>query len=277
MMDSFITSLFDATSTPASSLNFSYAANLSTTVNYNPLVVGLVGNYLDLDLPLGASFNREFQGSFSVPSSLVQSTYEDITDGDLTINFPLVSSAIGSIADQPIEAILANFGITIPNSVAGILDALDITDANSAIGILDNLFDVDLAGSGTLTSGTGSSDFTFNYAGDTNSLVIDGLAPSVVAGSLVGQSTTIAEGDFTVDLVLSELVEVTTLLGINLPSDILLAITLAQTAGINELELASGSFEAEITTIPVSDPLTTSTHSVSATLVNSLFSVPATV
>lgn len=277
MTDSFLSTLFDVTSTPASSLTFGYAANLSTTVNYNPLVVGLVGNYLDLDLPLGTSFNREFQGSFSVPSSLVQSAYEDISDGDLTIDFPLVSSVLGFAGDEPIEDILANFGITIPNSVVEILDALDITDANSAIGVFDNLFDVDLAGGGTLTSATGTSDFTFNYASDTNSLVIDGLAPSVVAGSLVGQSTIAAEGDFTVDLVLSEFVKVTTLLGIGLPSDILSVITLAQTAGINELELASGSFEVDITTIPVSTPLTSSTNSVSATLVNSLFLAPSTV
>jgi hypothetical protein len=267
-----LASLFDVTSTPASYLKFGYAANLSTTVNYNPLVVGLVGNYLDLELPLGTSLNKEFQGNFSVPSSLVQSTYEDITDGNLTIDFPLVSSALGFTGDEPIEDILANFGITIPNSVVEILDALDITDANSAIGVLDNLFDVDLAGSGTLTSGIGSSDFTFNYASDTNSLVIAGLTPSVVAGSLVGESTIAAEGDFTVDLVLTEFLELTTLLGIDLPSDVLLAITLAQTAGINELELASGSFDVDITTIPVSTPLTSSSDTVSAALADSLFS-----
>lgn len=276
MIDYFLPSLSDVTSTPASSLRFGYTADLSTTVNYNPLVVGLVENYLDLELPLGTSFNREFQGSFFVPSSLVQSTYEDIADGDLTIDFPLISSALGSIGDQPIEDILANFGITIPNSVVEILDALDITDANSAIGAFDDLFDVDLAGSGTLTSGTGTSDFTFNYASDTNSLVIDGLAPTVVAGSLVGQSTIATEGDFTLDLVLSEFIEITNLLGIDLPSDVLLAITVAQTAGINEIELASGSFDVDITTIPVSTPVTNSTNSVSAALVDSLFAVSVT-
>jgi hypothetical protein len=276
MTNYFPLSLFDVTSTPASSLTFGYAANLSTTVNYNPLVVGLMGSYLNLDLPLGASFNREFQGSFSVPSSLLQSTFGDITDGDITIDFPLVSSVLGSIADKPIEDILANFGITIPNSVVEILDALDITDANSVIGVFDDLFNVDLAGSGTLTSVTGTTDFIFNYASDTNSLVIDEFTPSVVVGSLVGQSTITAEGDFTVDLVLSELVELTTLLGIDLPSDVLSFITLAQTTGINELELASGSFDFNITTIPVSTPLTSSTDSVSAALVDSLFSVPVT-
>jgi hypothetical protein len=276
MTNYFPFSLFDATSTPASSLTFSYAANLSTTVNYNPLVVGLVGSYLDLDLPLGASFNREFQGSFSVPSSLVQSTYEEIADGEIAIGFPLASSVLGSIPNTPIVDILANFGITIPNSVVEILDALDITDANSVIGVFDDLFDVALAGSGTLTSVTGTTDFIFNYASDTNSLVIDEFTPSVVVGSLVGQSTITAEGDFTVDLVLSELVELTTLLGIDLPSDILLTITLAQTAGINELELASGSFDLDMTTIPVSTPLTSSTESVSAAFGDSLFSVLAT-
>ena len=277
MMDYFPFSLFDATSTPAIPLMFGYAGNLTTTVNYNPLVVGLVGNYLNVELPLGASITKDFQGSFSVPTDLALSTYSDIMDGSLTLGLPFVSNALGLPSDFSMVDLLDNFGVTLPNSVVEILDALNIQDANSIIGVFDDLFDVDLAGSGTLNSVTGTTDFIFNYASDTHSLVIDGLAPSVVAGSLVGQSTLTAEGDFTVDLVLSGLVEATTLLGITLPSDILSFINLAQTAGINELELASGAFDLDMTTIPVSTPLTSSTNPVSATLVNSLFSVPVTV
>lgn len=65
-----------------------------------------------------------------------------------------------------------------------------------------------------------------------------------------------AEADFSVDLILSEFVETTNLLGITLPSDVSLFITLAQMFGINEIELASGSISLETTTIPVAAPVT---------------------
>lgn len=253
--------------------DYGYTGTISTTVNFNPLVVGIVGSSLNVELPLAVSVNEDFQGSFSVPIGLALSTYADILDGDITLDLSSVSSVLGINPNESIPDILADFGITLPNSVVQILDALDITDANSAIGVLDNLFDLELAGDGTLTSVTGTTDFTFNYAGDTNSLEIDGLAPLVVAGSLIGQSTITAEGDFTVDLVLNEFVNLTNLLGIDLPSDVLSVITFAQFAGINELELASGSFDLEVTTVPGSTPVTSSTDLVSAVFANSLLPV----
>ena len=148
--------------------------------------------------------------------------------------------------------VLGSFGITLPSEVAGVLNTLGITDANSAVEFADKLFDFDLDGSGTLTTGVGTTDFDIGYADDTNSIVIDGFDPNVVAGSLTGQSAITAEGTFSVDLVLSEFVQVTNTLGIDLPSNVDSLLALAQILGINEIELASGSFDLGVSTVPVS-------------------------
>ena len=227
----FITSGYTPTYAPFSALNltpiptptltFDYAGHISGTVNFNPLLVGLVGNYLGEELPLGVSINEEFQGNFSVPSDLLTSLTSEIIDGEITIDLPFI------------------------------LDVLDIPDAAPVMEILDDVLDVELAGSGNLTSIIGTTDFTIEYQNDTNSLVIDGVNPLVVAGGLFGSTTMTAEADFTVDLILSEFVEASNLLGITLPTEVSSFITIAQIFGINEIELASGSVELEVTTVPV--------------------------
>lgn len=232
-----------------------YAGMISATVNVNPLITGIVGNYLNVELPLGVSVNRDFQGYLPIPSDLTQLPAGDISDGDITIDLPLISNVFGLNPDTSVLDLLGNFGITVPNSVLAIFDALEITDANSAIEVVDNLFDVELAGSGTLTSVTGATNFNFEYLGEENTFLIDGFDPTVVAGSLVGASTITAEGDFSVDLVISEFVNLTKLLGIDLPSTVDILLASAQFAGINEIELGSGSFSLDMATVPVSDSL----------------------
>lgn len=231
-----------------------YAGIISATVNFNPLIVGIVGDYLNVELPLGVSVNRDFQGYIPLPSDLTQLPTGDISDGEITIDFPLISNVFGLNPNTSVLDLFDNFGITVPNSVLAILDALDITDANSVIEVVDDLFDVELAGSGTLTSVTGSTDFNFEYLGEENTFLIDGFNPAVVAGSLGGSSTITAEGDFSVDLVISEFVNLTNLLGIDLPSNVDSFLAFAQVFNINQIELASGSFSLDMTTVPVSAP-----------------------
>lgn len=241
-----------------------YAGIISATVNFNPLIVGIVGNDLNVELPLGVSVNRDFQGYVPLPSDLSQLPAGDIYDGDITIDFPLISNVFGLNPEASVLDVLGNFGITVPNSVLAILDALDITDANSVIGVVDNLFDVELAGSGTLTSVTGTTDFNFEYLSEQNTFLIDEFDPTVVAGSLVGSSTITAEGDVSVDLVISEFVNLTNLLGIDLPSNVDLFLASAQVLDINQIEVASGSFSLDATTVPVSAPIAGYTDLVSA-------------
>jgi hypothetical protein len=242
-----------------------YAGMISATVNVNPFIAEIVGSYLNVELPLGVTVNRDFQGYVPITNNLAQWAADDISDGEIKIDFPLISNVFGLNPDTSVLDLLGNFGITVPNSVLAIFDALDITDANSAIEVVDNLFDVELAGSGTLTSVTEATNFNFEYLGEENTFLIDGFDPTVVAGSLVGTSTITAEGDFSVDLVISEFVNLTKLLGIDLPSTVDILLASAQIAGINEIELASGSFSLDMTTVPVSDPLAGYTDLLSAT------------
>lgn len=254
-----------------------YAGMISTTVNFNPLIVGIVENEFNVELPLEVSVNRDFQGNFSVPSDLAELPTGDISDGDITIDFPLISQVFGISPDTPVLDLLSDFGITVPNSVLEILDALDITDANSAIEVVDNLFDLELTGSGTLTSEAGTTGLNFNYLGEQNTFVIDGFDPTVVEGSLVGPSTITAEGDFSVDLVLSEFVNVTNLLEIDLPSNVDSFLAWAQLFNINQIEVASGSFSLDATTVPVSAPLASYTDLVSAAGEPTLYPVAVSV
>jgi hypothetical protein len=232
----------------ASTITFDFGGNISATVNFNPLVVGFVENYLQVDLPTAWTITDEpFTGTATFPSDPAQ--YED---GDINIGFPLVTGVLGINPDDSFVDVLGSFGITVPSDVAGVLNTLGITDANSAVEFADKLFDFDLDGSGTLTTGVGTTDFDIGYADETNSIVIDGFDPNVVAGSLTGQSAIAAEGTFSVALVLSEFVQVTNTLGIDLPSNVDSLLALAQILGINEIELASGSFNLGVSTVPVS-------------------------
>jgi hypothetical protein len=231
----------------ASTITLGYAANVSGTVSFNPIVAGLVGNALQTQLPTQENFNQSFTGKFTVPSDPAQ-----FTDGDITLDLPLISSTLGLNPNDSFVSVLGDFGISVPPSVVGALDSLGITDVNSAVGVFDQLFDYHLTGTGTLTTGTGTTNFNINYVDNPDSIVITGFDPNVVAGSLVGQSAIAAQGNFTVDLELAEFAQVTQQLGIDLPSNVDYFLALAQSLGINELPLASGAFNLEATTVPLS-------------------------
>jgi len=242
--------IFDVTSdaSTASTITFDFGGNISANVNFNPVVVGFVEDYFQVDLPTAWTITDEpFTGTFTPPSDPAQ--YED---GDLIIDFPLVADILSINPDDSFLDVLGDLEITFPSDIAGVLDTLGITDVNSAVEFADKLFDFELDGSGTLTNGVGTTDFDIGYAGAINSIIIDEFDPNIIAGSLTGQSAITAQGTFGVELVLSEFVQVTNTLGIDLPSNVDSFIASAQSFGINEIELASGSFNLGVSTVPVS-------------------------
>ena len=242
--------IFDLTSdaSTASTITFEFDGNISANVNFNPLVIGFVEDYLQVDLPTEWTITDEpFTGTATFPSDPTQ--YED---GDINIDFPLVADVLGINPDDSFMNVLGSLGITVPSYVAGVLNTLGISDVNSAIEFADELLDFNLGGTGVLTTGVGTTDFVIGYADEINSLVIDGFDPDIIAGSLTGQSVLAAQGTFSVDLVLSEFAQVTNTLGIDLPSNVDSFLAIAPFLGINEIELASGSFDLGVSTIPVS-------------------------
>ncbi len=242
--------IFDVTSDActARTITFDFAGNISANVNFNPVVVGLVEDYLQMDLPTALTITDEpFTGTTTFPIDPAQ-----YKDGDLIIDPPLVADILGINPDDSFVDVLGGLGIPVSSDVTGVLNTLGITDVNSAAEFADELLDFNLGGSGVLTTGVGTTDFVIGYAGAINSIIIDGFNPNIVAGSLTGQSTIAAQGTFSVDLVLSEFVEVTNTLGIDLPFYVDSFLAIAPSLGINEIELASGSFDFEVSTVPVS-------------------------
>lgn len=240
----------DVTSDPSAGtpVTFDFAGNFSADVNFNPAVVGFVENYFQVDLPTAWTItDRPFTGRFTPPSNPAE-----YADGDLNLDLPLLAGISGINLEDSFIEVLWNVGIPVPSEVAEGFNTLGITDVSSAVKFADKLLDFDLEGSGTLTNGGGTTGFDIGYSDGTNSILIDGFDPNIVADSLTGQSTIAVEGTLGVNLVLSEFVQVTNTLGIDLPPNIDSFLATAQTWGINQIGLASGSFNFGVSTAPVS-------------------------
>lgn len=246
-------SLVQATDSP---LAFDYTANITGQVTFNSVAVNLIQdfltNQLELDvgsLPTQVNVNEEFTGQYTLPTDPTPF----FSDGDITVDLPLLSSVIGFEPTDTITDILDNFGIQIPESINQALGGLETTTAEGLVQELDDLFNLSFNGDGTLTTGTDVTGFDFQYVNATNSFVINGFDPDVVAAGLTRESTVTATGDFTLDIVLSEFVEFAQQRSIEIPSNVSALITLAQGMGMNEIEIASGDFNLNLTTVPVSE------------------------
>ena len=212
-------------------VRFDFAGNLSANVNFSPVAIGFVKDYFQLDLPTGWTItDKPFTGSFT-PSS----NPAEYADGDLKIDLPLLADILGiNPADSFID-VLWNVGIPVPYKVAEGLNALGITDVNYAVKFADKLLDFDLEGSGKLTNRGGTTGFDIGYFDGTNSIVIDGFDPNIVADSLTGESTIALEGTFGVNLVLSEFIQLTNTLGIDLPPNVDSFLATAHIWGVNKI------------------------------------------
>lgn len=243
----------EVTSDPSAGtpVTFDFAGNFSADVNFNPAVVGFVENYFQVDLPTAWTItDQPFTGRFTPPRNPAE-----YADGDLNLDLPLLADTLGINLEDSFIDVLWSAGIPVPSEVAEGFNSLGITDVNSAVKFADKLLDFDLEGSGTLTNGGGTTGFDIGYSDGTNSIVIDGFDPNIVADSLTGQSTIAVEGKFGVNLVLSEFVQLTNTLGIDLPPNVDSFLATAQFWGINQIGLASGSFNFGVSTVPVSTVL----------------------
>ncbi len=246
--------------------------NISGTVTLHPLVENWVTPELRelLELEPGTTpgspqtFSRNFQGgSFTLLNDPAQ--YQD---GSIVLDFPTVGSSYGVTPTTPIENVLDGLDVDITNTVREVLNALDIEDAQDGVDLLDKLFNVTFTDDddGTtatnndfLTTGGGVTGFDFNYSGEQNALIIDGYNSNVVDGVFAGEAKIETSGNFSVDIVLSELLNVVQTLSqtpnITISPIIPSIISSYQAIYGNELTLASGSFDLEFSMVPASESL----------------------
>jgi hypothetical protein len=242
--------------------NFDIQGNISGNATLLPGNIPFLGSGRSLvesslgltpgTIPDAVGINEAFAFTSPLP---VLSDPAQFEDGDITLDLPLISGLYGFTPTTPIEDVLNSFNISIPTPAQLVLDVLEINDAEDAVGVLDDLLNVELNGTGTLISGTESTDFNVEYFNDTNSVVVNGFDPNVVSLGLEETSTVAAEGTFNVDLVLSQFLAYSQRLGIELPPTLSRGIALLEAFGIDEFTLASGSFDLEYTAIPVPDSL----------------------
>ncbi len=117
--------------------------------------------------------------------------------------------------------------------------------------LLDNLFNFNLLGSGLVQSEVaGLTNFDLNYDSAQNAFVFSGFDPNVISGCLVGICNTQGAGNFGVSLVLSQFLDLSDDLGIDLSNQTLGWIGLYQQLFGDELSIATGSLEFAVTTAP---------------------------
>lgn len=245
--------------------------NISATVTLSSLaeafIVPEVENSLGLEpgtIPSTQTFSEDLQDT-SITALNDPAQYQD---GDITLDFSLVSSFLGFTATDSIEAVLDIFDVDLTDSLQNALNVLEITDAQDGIDILDSLFNVTFTDDddGTpetnndfLTTEAGVTGFDFNYFSEQNALIIDGFNPDVVDGVFTGLARIEASGVLSVNLVLSEfnnLIEtLSEPLGLTLSPNVSRNIALYQALVGDELPLASGSFDLDVSMVPGSDPL----------------------
>ena len=257
-----------ALETPASdTITFNILeGNISGTVNVDPLagmfIIPELEEVLDLEpgtIPSTQTFSQDFQGgSFTVPNDPAQ--YED---GDITLDFPLVSNYLGFTSTTPIEQVFSVLDVDITDTIQDVLDALEITDAQDGVDLLDGLFNITVTddddntpenNNDFLTTETGVTSFDFTYDSTQNALIIDGFNVDVVDGALVGEATIAASGNYEINLVLSEFLnvieDISEPLNYSLTPNITNVISYYQLLYGDELPVVSGSFGLDVTITP---------------------------
>jgi len=264
---------------------YNYEVEISGDVQAsNPLMATMLG------LPSEVSFDASATGEVTVVTDELE---EAVNDENIVADLPLVSSILGLSPEDPLEdlqsliaesvaeieldvttptgdAMLAiapapdgNLSITFPEEgpIAGILDGVEIPDVGDitledAAEALGNLFDIELTGgNGTVTAGTDITGFDFSFDNQTNSVEVNVADPDVLSNGIDRGAIVTASGEVTVSMDLSEIDSSLDILGLELPPALSGTIGLLGSFGIDELPLASGSFELQATIEPVSDPV----------------------
>jgi hypothetical protein len=240
----------------AATITFDYEAGVTGTARLEPDAVPLipmVEMMFDLEpgtIPAEAEFAESFSGSFSVPDDP-----EQITDSDITVDLPLLAGIFGYTPESSVVDILEDFGIMPSNVFLDAFDTLGITSVDSAVDVLDELFDVSFVGAGTLSTDTETTTFNIEYFSTTNSLLIDGFDADIASLCLTEACNAAAAVDYSVDLILDELVELDELLDLSalLDFDLSSAVSLSRSFVGDELTVA-GKLGLVGTTTPVPTP-----------------------
>jgi hypothetical protein len=243
----------------AATMTFDYEANAAGKARLEPGAVPLIPmleSMLDLEpgtIPAEQDFSESFSGSFSVPDDPAQ-----ITDGNITVDLPIIASIFGYTPESSVVDILEDVGIMPSDVFLSAFDTLGITSVDSAVDILDELFDVSFVGAGTLTTETAVTNFDIEYFSASNSLLVDGFDPDIASSCLTETCTATAAVDNSVDLILDELVELDDLLDLSalLDFDLSSAVSVSRFFIGDELTVAGGlGLVGTTTPVPTAIPL----------------------
>ena len=242
-----------------------------------------------LGLPTEVSFDARAAGKVTAVTEALE---QAVDDENIAVYLPLISRILGLSHQDPLEDLenliadsVAEIELDVKDTtgnslieiapasdgelsitftqeeaIAGILDGVDITAVGNttleeAAAALENLFEIELAnGNGTVTAGTEITGFDFSFSNQTNSLEMNVADPDVLSNGIETRVNVTASGEFSVNLDLSEIDSSLDILGLGLPPALSGNIGLLGFLGIDELPLASGSFELQATREPVSVP-----------------------
>jgi len=263
---------------------YNYEVEISGDVQAdNPLIATMLG------LPTEVSFDARAAGKVTAVTEALE---QAVDDENIAVYLPLISRILGLSHQDPLEDLenliadsVAEIELDVKDTtgnslieiapasdgelsitftqeeaIAGILDGVDITAVGNttleeAAAALENLFEIELAnGNGTVTAGTEITGFDFSFSNQTNSLEMNVADPDVLSNGIETRVNVTASGEFSVNLDLSEIDSSLDILGLGLPPALSGNIGLLGFLGIDELPLASGSFELQATREPVSVP-----------------------
>lgn len=188
--------LIAAAPADASTLSFDFQLEASADVELSPLFAGrtLAGITLPDSINVTAD---EVTGSFVALDDLAQ-----VTDGDIELNYDFISGALDDSYVAVLESILADFGLTVDQTLQSFDDLFNVTQFNGSGILTSESFDV--AG-----DPNNPSPFDINYDNQTNTVVIDGYSNKVATSCFWADCGITATVSYGVSLVIGEFVTFT--------------------------------------------------------------------
>ena len=180
----------------ASTLSFDFQLETSADVELSPFLAGrtLAGITLPDSINVTAD---EVTGSFIALDDLAQ-----VTDGDIELDYDFISNALDDSYVATLESLLADFGLTIEQTLQSIDDIFTVTQFSGNGMLTSESFDL-------VGDPNNPSPFNVTYNSQANAVVIDGYSNKVAASCFWADCGVTATVSYGVSLVIGEFVSFT--------------------------------------------------------------------